>query len=249
MPTGYCTVTDVRRALQETVAAFDSGDLGESDYAVVVDAIASQTEWVMGATDRHWYVPGGLAADDHNLIPTGVNTHTREEHTIPSTPHAGPAQMQVAAAKQARYPLRNNGVFTRIRLDKHYARSLTELRVRTASGAFTDWLAADSYTEGQDYELYADAGPNAALSYVNLRSRRLPQLADYTNAVRVSYDYGRDELSRTIRRAVAMRAAAQLLAPDDEATLAIPENANLQAVETKVAALERQADELMEVYR
>lgn len=77
----------------------------------------------------------------------------------------------------------------------------------------------------------------------------IPRLANYDHAVRVTYDYGRSELPQTVRRAVAMKTAAELLAPDDEAALGIPENANLVAVESKVQALERQAEEKLEAYQ
>ena len=248
MPTGYCTVADVRRVLQETVADFDSGAWGADNNRAVVDAITSQVQWLRDATGRHWYEPGGLAEDDQGLVPTDPKSRADEEQDIPSTPHAGPSQMQVPASRQARYPLRNNDPYTRIRLDKHYADSLTALKVQDASGSYTDWVASSDYDQGQDYELYVEPGSTSSPSYVDLRARRLPRLDNYDNAVRVSYDYGADGLSRTARRATAMKAAAQLLAPDDEAALGIPENASLQAVETKVQALERQADELLEAF-
>jgi hypothetical protein len=73
-------------------------------------------------------------------------------------------------------------------------------------------------------------------------------MSHYNNAVRVTYDYGLDSIPQTLRRAVAMRAAAQLLAPDDDAALGIPDNGNLVAQESKVRALERQANELLETY-
>lgn len=248
MPEGYCTVDDVRRVLQETIADFDSGAWGADNNQVVVDAIVSQTQWLRDATDRHWYEPGGLEEDDQSIIPTEAKTRSAEEQDIPSTPHAGPSQMQVAASRQERYPLRNNDPFTRIRLDKHYAGSLTAIEVKDASGTYTDWVAADGYDEGQDYALYVEPGSTSSPSFVDLRARRLPRLDNYDNAVRVSYEYGAEGLSRTARRATAMKAAAQLLAPDDEASLGIPENANLQTVETKVQALERQAEELLEAF-
>jgi hypothetical protein len=156
--------------------------------------------------------------------------------------------MQVAASRQPRYPLQNNSPYTRIRLDKHYGGSLSALEVQDTGGGWTDWVADSNYEAGTDYELYVEAGSTSSPSYVDLRARLLPRLSNYDNAVRVSYDYGRSELPQTVRRAVALKTAAELLAPDDDASLGIPENANLVAVESKVQALERQAEEKLEVY-
>lgn len=214
----------------------------------VVHAITSQGQWLRSQTSRHWYEPTGLDEDEFDIIPTEPKTHNGEEQDIPSTPHAGPSQMQVAAAKQARYPLRNNDPFTRIRLDKHYVGEVTGLEVKEPTGAYTDWVADDSYTEDRDWSLYVEPGTTSSPSFIDLRAGKIPSLSNYDNAVRVSYSYGSEGIPMGVRRATAMKAAAQLLAPDDEASLGIPENANLQAVETKVGALERQAEELLEVY-
>ena len=120
--------------------------------------------------------------------------------------------------------------------------------MQDATGTFVDWTGSNDYTQGEDYRLYVEPGSTSSPSYVDLRASVIPRLNNYDNAVRVSYDYGAEGLSRTARRATAMKAAAQLLAPDDEAGLSIPENAQLQAVETKVQALERQAEELLEAF-
>lgn len=241
---GYCTVEDVRRALR---AADLPGDAAQ-DRQIVVDAITGQTEWLTDTTSRHFYVAGGLDEDTDSLVPTGPKTIDSEEVDVPSTPHAGPQQMQVAASHQARYPKRTNGPFTRVRLGKHYVDSLTALEVRDSSGSYTDWVADASKTEGEDYRLYVEPGSVNSPSYVDLRARSLPRLRQYDKAVRVSYEYGLDELPGTIRRAVAMKAAAELVTGDD-AAMGIPENANLVAPETKVQALERQAEEKLEAYQ
>jgi len=243
MPTGYCTVDDVRRALR---SANLPGDAAQ-DSDIVVDAIVGQTEWLQEWTNRHWFVSGGISEDDDDLIPTSTKTRQDEEQDIPSTPHAGPGQMQVPASRQARYPLRNNDPFTRIKLDKQYAQTLSAVKVKDASGSFTDWTASNDYAQGEDYRLYVDAGSTSSPSYVDLRARVLPRLRNYDTAVRVSYDYGLDELPRTVRRAVALKAAAQLLT-DDEAAMAIPDDGQLTSAETKVQAMERQAEELLEAY-
>lgn len=243
MPTGYCTVDDVRRTLQET--GF-SGALGEDSNQAVVNKIASQTQWLRSKTSRHWYEPDGVTGDSQNLVPTAPRTHGPEEGDIPSTPH--PQHSTLFDADRGRYPLRMVGPYTRVRLDKHYVDSLTKLEVRDAGGSYTDWIADNTKEEGEDYRLYVEPGTTSSPSYIDLRVSSLPALRHYDGAVRVTYDYGAEGLSGTIREAVAMKTAAELLAPDDEANLGIPENANLQTIETKVQALERQAEEKLEPY-
>ncbi|ELY96543.1 hypothetical protein C484_00930 [Natrialba taiwanensis DSM 12281] len=232
--------------LQDTVADFDSGATGEDNNQIIVDAISSQAKWLRDSTDCHFYVAGGVTEDDHDLVPTSATERGPEEGDIPSTPH--PQHSTMLVADRGRYPHKTNGPYCRVPLEKNDAGTLLSLEVRDASGSFTDWVADDSKDEGADYRLYVEPGSAPSRSYVDLRAASLPSLRDYGNAVQATYEFGEDELPSTIRRATAMRAAAQLLASDDEATLGIPENANIQSVETKVQALERQAEELLEVY-
>ena len=82
MATGYCTLDDVRRALQE---ASLPGDIAQ-DNQIAVDAIAAQSEPVEKILDRHWYVPGGIGEDTKGLVPTAVKTRD-DEHDIPT--HGG----------------------------------------------------------------------------------------------------------------------------------------------------------------
>jgi len=243
MPTAYATVGDVRRALQE---ANFSGALAEDTNQVVVDAITSQAEWLRAKTDHHWYEPDGISEDSRNLVPVEAKTRQVEEHDIPSTPH--PQHSTLYQADRGRYPRRMNGPYARIRLDKHAATTLTAVEIRGSGGSYEDWTTDPGKTKGEEYALYVEPGSTSSPSHLDLHVGALPRLRRYEGAVRVSYEYGIDELSSTVRRAVGMKAAAQLLAPDDEATLQIPDNANLQTVESKVDALERQAEELLEAY-
>jgi hypothetical protein len=213
----------------------------------VADAIASQTEWLRSKTARHWYEPDGVTGDDHNLIPTSPRSREGEEHDIPSTPH--PQHSQLFVHDRGRYPQRMNGPYTRVLLAKHYVEQVTALDIRDSTGEYEDWVAASDKDEGKDWQLYVDPGSTSSPSYVDLHTGSLPALHHYDHAVRVTYDYGRSELPQTVRRAVAMKTAAELLAPDDEAALGIPENANLVATESKVQALERQAEEKLEAYQ
>lgn len=247
MPTGYCTVPDVRRALQETMAEFDSGAWGEADHAVVVDAIVGQTQSIQEEFDRHWYVSGGLGEDVQDLIPTSAKSRADEEHDIPSSPHAGRDQIHIAGS-DTRYPQRSHGPYARIRLDKHYVESLTALKIRDRSGDYTDWVAEPDYTAGDDYDLYVEPGTASGPSYVDIHTGTLPNLSHYDRAVRASYDYGTDTLSRTIRRAVAFLAGSELLL-DYQANLGIPEQSQLVSVESKKQAMESKADDLLDTYR
>ncbi|WP_436344502.1 hypothetical protein [Natronorubrum sp. FCH18a] len=241
---GTCTVEDVRRVLQK--AGF-SGALEEDNHKAVVDAIASQQEWLEKTTERHWYEPGGIDEDDHDLIPTEPKSRDDEE----DIPTGGAFVVGEPAT-----PKTWQGSYTRIRLERRYAGSVSQLLVRTPEG-YEDWTAGDYSggtwpdAVGDDYYVRVN---NDGVSQLYLDTENLldgdgePLLESYSNAVYVTYEYGREGIPQTVRKAVAMKAAAELLAPDDDANLGIPDNANLQTVETKVSALERQAEEKLEVY-
>ncbi|ELY96760.1 hypothetical protein C482_15336 [Natrialba chahannaoensis JCM 10990] len=240
---GYCTVEDVNRVIHESDF---TGGLESADNQAVVDAITGLTEWLHEEHDRHWYDPDGTDEDDHDLIPTEPKTHQEDEHDIPSIPHAGPQQMQVAASHQVRYPVRHAGPYTRVQVSRRDIVEITELLVRDRSGDVTDWVEKHEEGRGQDYYLNSD--DSSGITYLYLHTGTLPNLRDYGNAVIVSYDWGIEGLSSTVRRAVAQLAAAELLASSDEAGLGIPENANLQATESKVQAMERQAKEKLGIH-
>jgi len=240
MVTGYCTLDDVRRALQE---ASLPGDIAQ-DNELAVDAIAGQSEWLRDRTEQHWYVPGGVGEDTKGLVPTEPRTRSDEDHDIPSTPHS--PHSTLFSSQRARYPQKSAGPYSRVRLDKHHVDSLSALKVRDRSGGFDDWVADPDKQPDEDYRLYVEAGSTDAVAYVELHTGSLPPLAHYDHAVRVSYDYGRDKLPRTVRRAVAFRAASDFV---EDAAIDIPDNARIQSVESKAEQLERKAEELLEVYR
>lgn len=239
--TGYCTVDDVRRALR---AADLPGDAAQ-DRDIAVDAITSQTEWLHEHTNRHWYAPNGIDEDEEDLIPEEPKTHSEDELDIPSSPHAGNTQLQVAASKQVRYPVRHAGPYTRVKLSRRDVIDVTELLVRDTTGSVTDW--ADEFTKGRGEDYYLNVDDSAGFTYLYLHTGSLPKLRDYSNAVIATYEWGIDEPSNTVRRAIAMKAAAQLVTEDD-GHMGIPENASLVASETKVQALERQAKELLGIH-
>lgn len=81
MATGYCTLEDLRRALQE---ADLPGDLSQ-DQGLAVDAIVSQTEPLEKRFDRHWYATtGDDILDEASAIDIPTEPKSRDdEHDIP----------------------------------------------------------------------------------------------------------------------------------------------------------------------
>lgn len=245
MPVGYCTVEDVRHALQEAEL---SGAFEEADNELVVKAIASQTEPLEKSLKRHWYEPAGVDDDPQGLIPTAPKSRDDEEDIPTGATHLAGEPVTPKTYQQG---------YTKIRLGRRDAETVSQLLVATEDG-YDDWVASDEYTGGSfpaalgdDYYLRVNNGGWSEL-YLDadhfLDEDGEPVVDSFANAVYVFFDYGHEGIPQAVRRAVAMRAAAQLLAPDDDASLGIPEQANIQTVETKMSALERQADELLEVY-
>ena len=241
---GYCTVDDVRRVMRETEF---SGALDEDANQAVVNAIASQTGWLQKRTHRHWYEPNGVDGDDRGIVFDEPLDHVHDECDVPSSPHAGNAQRFRGGhgGHGPRYPVRQSGPYTRVTLTRRDVQDVTELLVRQQDGSVDDWT--EMYDEGRGEAYYLQVADGSGRAHLYLHTRLLPRLSDYGGAVVATYDYGIDQLSDTVRRAVAMRAAAQLLV-DDEAGLSIPSEGQLMGVESKVQALERQADELLEVH-
>lgn len=138
MPTGYCTVDDVRRVMQETAANFDAGALGENNNQLVVDAITGLSEYIEKATNRHWYDPtlvGDSSVGDHDLLPTAPQTRD-DEHDLPT--HGGFVH---GASEFDRYRYRANSdalLESGPRYDrrrKHRRRPKQEIRIATGDAA------------------------------------------------------------------------------------------------------------------
>lgn len=178
MPTGYCTLEDVRRALRE---ASLPGDVSQ-DKQIAVDAIAAQTEWLEKTYKRHWYEPSGIAEATEITIPTGPNTRD-DEHDIPT--HGGFVH---GASERNRHRFRKNSdalleagprherhrhlrrdrkreirlafgdyhyghdenvpAYTRITFDRKDVSAVNELHVVNADGGFDDWVADSGYDGG-----------------------------------------------------------------------------------------------------
>lgn len=240
MPTGYCTVEDVRRALRERDLPGDA----QQDRQIVIDAIAGQTEWLRKMTGCHFYVDGGIDEDTDDLVPTDTRARNGEEGDVPSTPH--PQHSTLFVDDVGRYPHKTHGPYCRIPLHRNDATTLTGLEIYDATGDAVDWVASTDKESGTDYRLFVEAGGAPSRSFVDIRAASLPPLQHYDGAVRVSYEYGQDSLPSTIRRAVAFRAASDLA---EEAAIQIPNNAQVYNVESLADEFERKAEELLEPYR
>jgi hypothetical protein len=82
MPEGYCTLDDLRRALQESDLP---GDVSQ-EKRLAVDAITAQTEWLEKTLKRHWYAPTGADILDEASeidIPTAPKSRD-DEYDIPT---------------------------------------------------------------------------------------------------------------------------------------------------------------------
>jgi len=242
MSIGYCTVDDVQAVLQKRNLP---GDI-QQNRDIVLDAITGRAQWLRTQTKSHFYDSGGSISDPDNIIPTTARTRGPEHKDIPSTPHAQHGQMFTEA--RDRYPLRTHGHYTNVKLDRRQASTLTKLQIRDASGDFEDWVAASDKDEGagEDYELITRAGDARSDSFVLLDAFSLPGLHYYDGAVRVTYEYGLDEIPDDIRRAVANAAASDLT---EDAAIEIPQNAEVYGVESLADQFEQRADELLEAYR
>ncbi|OYR57713.1 hypothetical protein, partial [Halorubrum halodurans] len=203
MPVGYCTVTDVRHALQETDF---SGALGEGNNDVVVKAIASQTETLEKEFKRHWYEPDGVDDDPQGLIPTEPKTRDDEEDIPTGGAHLVGEPVTPKTYQQG---------YTKIRLARRDAESVTQLLVATGDG-YDDWVASDEYDGGSfpdalgdDYYLRVN---NGGWSELYLKAEHFldedgePVVESFANAAYVFFEYGHEGIPDNVRRAVAMRA-------------------------------------------
>ena len=140
--------------------------------------------------------------------------------------------------------------YTRITLDRRDVKAVNELMVINADGGYDDWVASDDYDggvgnqyRGQDYWVRINNGGVSEL-YLDVHAMD-DDLASLSNAVYVDIDYGHEGIPRNVRRAVALRASAELV---EEAVIEIPQNATLYGIETKADEMREKADELLEVY-
>lgn len=241
---GYCTLEDVREVLQELDL---TGPVGPG---FVEGAILGESEWIQEDTNRHWFDASGIEDDDDNLVATEPLIHEFDEQDIPSSPHSDNVQTFRGGKTRgtARYPVRHAGPYTRVPLTRRDVRELTKLLVRNQDGSVTDWINDDRREEGRGEDYYVQVNDSTGQSYLYLHTGSLPRLSDYGSAVTVSYEYGVDEVPKTLRTATACLAAAHLLR-DDEGAVGIPDSGQLIPVETKADKAYDRGLRLLEIHR
>lgn len=240
--TGYCTAEDVRRALREKNLPGDA----EQDRDILLDAITAQTEWLEKKLKRHWYEPEGNdihTEDTDDIIPTSTKSRDDEEDIPTGGAHV---------VGEPVTPKTWQGSYTRIRLARRHADSISKLLVRTPDG-YEDWTTEHSGgtwpdAVGDDYYLRVN---NGGVSQLYLDTENLldadgePLLDTYSNAVYVTYSYGHEGIPKTIRRAVAFRAASDLT---EEAAIQVPDNAKVRSVDALADEFLEKSNELLEEY-
>ncbi len=245
--TGYCTLEDLRRALQDAELP---GDI-QQDKQLAVDAITAQTEPLEKSLKRHWYAPDGAAIlDEANQIDIPTTPKTRDdEEDIPTS-------SAVIVDDEGPAPKTSQGSYAKIELARRDADSISQLLVRTGDGSYEDWTTkyeGGSWPDalGDDYYLRVNNGgwSRLYLDTTNLLADDEDDeyvLDSFANAVYVEWSYGHEGIPQNVRRAVAFRAASDFV---DEAAVQIPENARVRSVESLADEFERKADDLLEVYR
>lgn len=142
-------------------------------------------------------------------------------------------------------------VYTRIQFARRYVKVVNELHVLGADGSFTDWVASSDYDggvgpthRGDDYWVRINSG---GVSELNIDVHALDdEITSLSNAVIVDFDHGEEGIPRDLRRAVALRAAAELV---DDPAFTIPDNAQVRGVDSLADKFESRAEELLGVYR
>lgn len=229
----YTTEERVRKVLQENDLDAELG----SEF--VMAALKGQNEWLRKQTGRHWYDSSNTSGS----LFTSARSVSDDVQAIPSTPH--PSNRYIRDERRRDYPKTVAGPYTRVELAKRDVASLTTLEVRDSAGEVEDWTNTKTSGRGEAYYLQVD--PEHGTSHVYLDAGELPALYDYTDAVVAAYDYGVDGIPDTIERAVAMRAASDLVLQDDVRT-AIPDDGQLINLETRAQALRDRAEQLLGPY-
>ncbi|UIP00339.1 hypothetical protein Hbl1158_02920 [Halobaculum sp. CBA1158] len=272
---GYCTLEDVRRALrkanlpgdidQDNRIAIDAivaetepveKSLKRHWYAPAGAGILNEADQIDIPTETR-------SRDDEYDIPTRsfltTGSDDRSSYYPPTwvdydpddDPEPDYADMDGLSPKTVQ------GDYAAIELDRRDADAIEALHVRTTDGTYEDWVASDDYTEGswppsgEDYYLRVNNGgwSRLYLDVTNLLKTGKSDeyvLDSWANAVYLEWSYGHEGIPRNVRRAVALRAGAELV---EDAVIEIPQNATVYNVETKAEKMREKADELLEVYR
>jgi len=146
------------------------------------------------------------------------------------------------------HPREDGPAYTPIEFDRKDVSEVTELLVANADGSLDDWTGPD-YTggigvenSGEDWWVRVN---NRGVTQLYLDINALDDdLASLSKAVYVTFAYGNDDLTMTVRRGVAHLAAA-ILVVDDEFQAGLPDQGGLINVETKAERWERKGLELL----
>lgn len=227
MADGYCERDDVKRALQKS--SFD-GAIGQ-DGDIADDAITGLTQWLRRRTRRHWYDSGG----GNTLVPDSNRQVTGIRLDVPASSHSQRGQL-FSSRDHIRYPVTQSGPYARVRLHHYDVESIDTLEVRDSGGDVTDWVADSDFDSGrgEDYYLHTEGG-EFRTSYLYIRANSIGPRTDFDDLLTVDYSYGTDAQDHeweTVRRSVAMLAAADLVL-DEDVTSMVPDNGQMINVQTK----------------
>lgn len=170
---GYCSVTDVERILQQRNLPDKWGP------QTVIDAITAQTEWVEANTRRHWFE--AAPDDDPEEVIFTSNRSRDDEHSIPT--HGGfvigASERQPSFRRRSSDALMEHhrpsdrrrrkrqrkqeiriafgdvhdsdvSTYTRIRLERKDVSALDALYIADEDGEFVDWTEESGIDIGVD---------------------------------------------------------------------------------------------------
>lgn len=227
MVDGYCEVEDVRLALQEATLS------GPTDAAYIKPAIASASDWLAKASQRHWYDSNAAPGD---IIDTSAESAGPIRLDVPASPHAQHSQIY-RHERGMRYPVTTDGTYARVALPHGYVESLSALDVRDRAGDVEDWVASSEFQQGrgEDYYVLDEQTHAHGRSYLYVNAGAIGPRHDYGGLLTAEYSHGLDATQtgwKDVRRGVANLAAAQVVVDDDVLTR-IPDNGQLVGLDTQ----------------
>lgn len=232
---GYCESEDVREVLQEESLT------GSYDTQYVAPAIRGVSKWLRKRTSRHWFDSAAAAGD---LRDTSARSVSDVVLDVPSSPHRQDRQL-TQTAHGMRYPVTQAGPYAKIRLPHYDVQSLTTLEVRDRGGGVTDWVADTTIVEGRGEDYYLTTQSGSGATHLYLHAGQLGARVDFGDLLTLSYDYGVEPIPDSVRRAVALLAASELV-EDDDVAVAIPEQGQTVSRETKADDLEAKAKDRLD---
>lgn len=253
-PPAYCTLDEVRRALQKPSLDAPSGESGDGPLAedIIADAIRSASSWFRRTTRTHVYDPGADTSKSVHL-PIEPATASTVRRDVPASPHRQQGQLfsggrrTATGGRDTSYPNTVAGPYAKVRLPHRAVQALDALDVRDRDGGVTDWTTDPGFEQGrgEDYYVATDGTRETAPSHLFIRAASIGARQDFTDLLELTYTYGYDlsddaTEAGDIRRGIAALAAAVVVA-DDNVLTALPENATLVGADTEVQQLIDQA--------